>query len=59
MGIKRVEVFAVDGAVKNGRVGKYFRDVFEFLFIYADTPREEFKNLLNEAIIVNAEDWVR
>lgn len=59
MGEERVEVFAVDGAVKNGRVGKDFRDVFEFLFIYADTPREEFKDFLNEAIVVYAEDWIR
>lgn len=59
MGEERVEVVAVDGAVKDGRVGKDFRDIFEFLFIYADTPREEFKDFLNEAIIVYAEDWIR
>lgn len=59
MGEERVEVVAVDCAVKDGRVGQDFRDVFELLLIYANTPREKFKNLLDEAIIVNAEDWVR
>lgn len=58
MGEEWVEVVAVDCAVKDGRVGQDFRDVFEFLLIYAYTPREEFKDLLDEAIIVYAEDWV-